>query len=128
MELWNSSNEFMKEFEMQPLLSIDEVTPLTTRIIEVEEHKKIIQVSIQSLTHIGKESLEEHLLRPSRLIIKIQQFVKSTVKELQQEVSAKVCSGELIIERSQSGKLEDIMKDYSLWEEYQNQIQDENIS
>jgi hypothetical protein len=102
MELWNSSNDLMKEFEMQPMLSIDEVTPTTTRIVEVEECKKIIQVSIQILTQIGKESLEEHLLRPSRLIIKIQQFVKITMKELQQEVSAKVCSGELIIERSQS--------------------------
>jgi len=104
----------MKEFEMQLLLSIDEVTPLTTRIIEVEKHKKISQVSIQSLTHIGKESLEEHLFRPSQLIIKIQQFVKSTVTELQQEVSDKVCNGELIIERLQSGKLDDIMKEYSL--------------
>jgi hypothetical protein len=72
--------------------------------------------------------MEEHLLRPSQLIIKIQQFVKSTTKELQQEVSAKVCTRELIIEISQFDKLDDIMKDYSLWEEYQNQMQDDNNS
>jgi hypothetical protein len=66
--------------------------------------------------------LEEHLLRPARLINTIQHFVKDTTKELQQEVSSKVCNGELIIEKLQSGKLEDIMKDYSLWEEYQDQV------
>jgi hypothetical protein len=72
--------------------------------------------------------LEEHLLRPTRLTSKIQLFVKNAAKELHQELSAKVCSGELIVEKLQSGKLEDIMKDYSLWEEYQDQMQGQSSS
>jgi hypothetical protein len=50
MELWYISNNLIKEFEMQPMFSIDELTPATTRTVEVEECKKIIQASIQSLT------------------------------------------------------------------------------
>jgi hypothetical protein len=92
------------------------------KIVEVEKCKEISQVSIQSLNQIEKESLEEHLLRPTQLTSKIQHFVKNTSKELHQEVSTKVCSGELIMEKLQSGNLEDIMKDYSLWEEYQDQM------
>jgi hypothetical protein len=54
--------------------------------------------------------------------------VKCTAQEFQQEVSTKVCDGELVIEKMQSGKLEDIMKDYSLWEEYQDQMQGQSNS
>jgi hypothetical protein len=59
------------------MLPIYEATPATTRIVEVEECKEIIQVSIQSLNQIERESLEEHLLRPTRLTSKIQHFVKT---------------------------------------------------
>jgi len=80
----------------------------------VEECRRASKVSIESLTQVGKESLEEHLLNPLRLVSITQYYVKSTTKELHQEVSAKVCNGELIIEKMQSGQLEDIVKDYSL--------------
>jgi hypothetical protein len=48
--------------------------------------------------------------------------------ELKQEVSTKVCDGELDVEKMQSGKLENIMKDYSLWKEYQDQMQKQKSS
>jgi hypothetical protein len=105
------------------MLPIYKETPATTRIVEVEERKEISQVIIQSLNQVERESLEEHLLRPTRLTSKFQHFVKISAKELHQEVFAKVCSGELIMEKLQSGKIEDIMKYYSLWEEYQDQKQ-----
>jgi hypothetical protein len=38
-----------------------------------------------------------------------------------------VCDGELVIEKMKSRKLEAIMKNYSLWEEYQDQMQGHNI-
>jgi hypothetical protein len=54
--------------------------------------------------------------------------MKSTSKELHNDVSAKVCNGELMIEKMKSSNLEDIMKDYSLWEEYQNQMHEKKNS
>jgi hypothetical protein len=104
----------MEDIRMHPMLSIYEETPTIARIVEVEECKEIIQVSIQILNHIEGESLEEHLLRPTRLTSKIQHFVKNAAKELHQQVAAKVCSGELIVDKLQLGKLEDIIKYYSL--------------
>jgi hypothetical protein len=68
------------------------------------------------------------MLKPVRLINMTQHFVKHTTQELKKEVSTKVCDGELVMEKMQSGKLEDIMKDYSLWEEYQDQMQGQNNS
>jgi hypothetical protein len=93
MELWSISNDLLKECGMQPMLPINEATHATTRIVEVEECKKISQISIQSLTQVGRESLEEHLLKLARLISTIQHFIKDTTKELKQEVSATVCNG-----------------------------------
>ena len=68
--------------------------------------------------------MEEHLLRPTWISNKIQHFVKNVEKELHQEVSTKVCNGELIVEKLQSRKLEDIMKYYYLWKEYEDQMQE----
>jgi hypothetical protein len=36
------------------LSPIDEETPSTTRIVEVEEYKRDINISIENLTHVGK--------------------------------------------------------------------------
>jgi hypothetical protein len=65
----------------------------------VEEHREISRVNIENLTEVNKESLEEHLLKPVRLITMTQNFVKRTTQELKQEVSTKVCDGELDIEK-----------------------------
>jgi hypothetical protein len=47
----------------------------------------------------------------------------NTTQELKQEVSTKVCDGELDIEKMQSEKLKKIMDNYSLWKEYRDQMQ-----
>ena len=64
------------------------------------------------------------MLKPHRLISMTQHFMKHTTQNLKEEVSMKFCDGENI----QSGKLEGIMKDYSLWEEYQDQMQKQKSS
>jgi hypothetical protein len=38
-KLWNSSDGLMEEFRMQLMPPIDEATPATIRIVEVEKHK-----------------------------------------------------------------------------------------
>ena len=92
------------------------------RLAEVEECRVITKVNIENLTQVKKEFLEEHLLKPSKLINTTQHFVKCTTQEFHQEVSTKVCDGELVIEKMKSRKLEAIMKNSSLWEEYQDQM------
>jgi len=77
---------------MYPMLPIYEETSATTRIVEVEEHKEINQVSIKILNQVERKYLEKHLLRPTQFTSKIQHFAKSARKELHQEVSTKVCS------------------------------------
>jgi hypothetical protein len=42
-ELWNLN---MEEFGMQSLSPVDEATPTTTRIVEVEECRRVSKVSI----------------------------------------------------------------------------------
>jgi hypothetical protein len=74
----------MEEIRMQSILPIYEETPTTTRIFGVEEHKEIIQVSIQILNHIERESFGKDLLRPTRLTSKIQHFVKNATNKLHQ--------------------------------------------
>jgi hypothetical protein len=44
----------MEEFRMQSLSPIDEATPATTRIVEVEECRRASKVSIESLTQVRK--------------------------------------------------------------------------
>jgi hypothetical protein len=50
-------------------------------------------------------------------------FIKKTTLELKLEVSTKICDGELDLEKMQLDKLEEIMKDYSLWREYRDQME-----
>jgi len=59
---------------------------------------EINKVNIENLTEVSKESLEEHLLKPLRLITMTQDFVKHITQELKQEISTKVCDEELDIE------------------------------
>jgi hypothetical protein len=95
---------------------------VSTIMVEVEDHKKSIQENIQNLIQFEEKSIEEHLLKPARLTHKIQSFVKATSEQLYQEVSAKVCNGESVLERLQSRKLESILSDHSIWKEYQDQL------
>jgi hypothetical protein len=80
----------------------------------VEKHRETSKVNIELLTKINKDSLEEYLLRPVKLITMAREFIKSTTQELKQEVSTKVCDGELDVEKMQSKKLQKSMDDYSL--------------
>jgi hypothetical protein len=97
---------------------IDEAKPTTIRIIDVEKHKEVSRVNIENLTQVKNESLEEHMLKPTKFISMNQDFVKCTTWELKQEFSIKVCDGELEVEKMQSGKLENNMIYYSIWKEY----------
>jgi len=83
-------------------------------MVEVEDHNKYIQENIQNLSQFEEKSIEEHMLKPAQLIHKIQSFVKTTLEHLSQEVSAKVCNGESVLERLQSKKLESILSDHSI--------------
>ena len=84
---------------MQLMPPIDEETLAKIGITEVEEHKKIRKKNIENLTEINKESVEEHLLKPVRLITMNKNFFKRTSQELKKEVSTKVCDGEMDIEK-----------------------------
>jgi predicted DNA-binding protein YlxM (UPF0122 family) len=94
-------NDLFEEFGMQLMPPIDESTPAKFRIAEVEEHREISKMNIENLIEINKESLEEYMLKLVRLITMTQNFVKRTTQELKQEVSTKVCDGELDIEKMQ---------------------------
>jgi hypothetical protein len=98
-KLWSSLDDLIKEFEMHLMPPINEATPTTVRIVEVEEHMGIIKVNIGNLTQVKKEFLEEHMLKPVMLISMTQHFVKHTAHEFNQEVSTKVCDGELVMEK-----------------------------
>jgi hypothetical protein len=115
-KLWRNANDLVEEAGVQPMQSIDETTSSSTRMVEVEDHKKSIQMNIQNLCQFEEKSIEEHLLKPARLTHKIQSFVKNTTEQLYQEVSTKVCNGELVLERLQSSKLESILRDHSILE------------
>jgi hypothetical protein len=119
-KLWNSSDGPMEEFRMQLMPPIDEATPATIILVEVEKCREDNIVNIENPTQVKKDSLEEHPLKPDTLINMTEDFVQCTTRELKQEVSTKVCNGELDMENMQSGKLESIMKDYSLWKGYQD--------
>jgi 23S rRNA pseudoU1915 N3-methylase RlmH len=69
---------------------IDEATPAKIRMVEVEKHKETTKVNIEQLTEVNKDSLEEYLLKPTKLITMAQDFIKCTTEELNQEVSTKV--------------------------------------
>jgi hypothetical protein len=45
-------------------------------------------------------------------------FIKNTKKELNLEVTTKICEDELDIEKMQLSKLKKIMEDYALWKKY----------
>jgi hypothetical protein len=79
---------------------VDESTPTNIRIAEVEEHREIRKTNVEKLIKIIKASLEEHLLKPIRIITMTQNFVKHTTQELNQEVSTKFYDGELEIEKT----------------------------
>jgi hypothetical protein len=82
--LWNSSDDFFEEIGMQLIPSIDEATLAKVRVTKVEEHKEISRMNIEHLTDLNKESMEEHLLRPIRLITMTRDFIKRTTQELKQ--------------------------------------------
>jgi hypothetical protein len=53
-KLWSSSDDLMEEFEMQLIPPIDEATPATVRLAEVEECRGISKVNIENLTQVKK--------------------------------------------------------------------------
>ena len=117
-QLWKNVNDLIAEVGIQPLQSIDEKNFFSTRVVEVEYLKKTGQTSIQDLMLFDEKSIEEHMLFPTWLTQKIQSFVNATVEWLHQEVAAKLCNRESILERFQSSKLEIIFSDYSTWKEH----------
>jgi hypothetical protein len=127
-QLWKNANDLVAEAGIHPLQSIDETTSVSTRVVEVEYLKKASQTSIQDLMFFDEKSIDEHLLFPTRLTQKIRSFVNAMVERLQQEVAAKVCNGESVLERLQSSKLESIFNDYSTWKEHQDQQQEQTTS
>jgi hypothetical protein len=102
---------------------IDEATPAKIRIDEVEKHRETRKVNIEILTKVNKDSLEEYLLRPVKLITMARDFIKLTTQERKEEVSTKVCYGELYVENMHSEKLQNIMVNYSLYKEYRDRMQ-----
>jgi hypothetical protein len=65
---------------MQLMPPIDEATPAKIRIVEVEEHREISKLNIEHLTEVNKESLEEYLLKPVRLITMTHDFIKHNTR------------------------------------------------
>jgi len=80
-------------------------------------------VTIKQLTEINKDSLEEYLLKYAKLITMAQDFIKCIVQELKQEVFKNVWDGELYVKNMHSKELQNIMDNYSIWNEYQDIIQ-----
>jgi hypothetical protein len=89
----------LKKFGMHLMPPIDEETLAKIGITKVEEHMEIRKKNIENLTEINKESVEENLLKPVRLITMNKNFFKRTSQELKKEVSTKVCDGEMDIEK-----------------------------
>jgi hypothetical protein len=79
-------------------------------------------MNIQNLCQIEGESIEEHMLRPAQLTHKIQSFVKNTTEKLYEKVSNNIFNGESVLERLRSRKIEGILRDHSLWKEYQDHL------
>jgi hypothetical protein len=50
-------------------------------------------------------------------------FIKRVAQELRLEVSTKVCDGELDLEKMQSSRIEEIMKEHALWKQYRDQME-----
>jgi hypothetical protein len=117
-QLWKNANDLVTEAGIQPLQSIDQTTSVSTRAVQVEYLNKASHKSIQDLMLFDEKSIEEHMLFPTWITQKIQSFVNATVEWLHQEVAAKLCNRESILERFQSSKLERIFSDYSTWKEH----------
>jgi hypothetical protein len=75
-QLWNFLDDLFEEFEMQVMPPIDEATPSKVRIDKVEKHMEIRRMNIEHLTELNKEYLEEHLLKPIRIITMTQDVSK----------------------------------------------------
>ena len=49
VKLWKDANDIVEEVGVQPIQSIDETTPVSSIMVEVEDLKKSIQVNIHNL-------------------------------------------------------------------------------
>jgi hypothetical protein len=98
------------------------------RIVEVEEKREIGQVFIDQFTEVSQGILDEYFLNPMKLITMTQDFIKRTTQELILEVSTKIYNGELDLEKMQSSKLEEILKEHALWKEYRDHMEAQRIA
>jgi hypothetical protein len=84
---------------MEIMPNIDDASLRELRIEEVEEKREASQLFIEHLTKVNKEVLNDYLMKPIKLITLAKNFIKKTEKNLNLEVTIKICDGELDLEK-----------------------------
>jgi hypothetical protein len=113
----------LEEFGMEVMLNLDEATPSELRIAEVETKRDSNQQAIDQITEINKEVLNEHLVKPTRLVTMAKDYIRNTEQSIKLEVAAKICDGELDLEKMQLNRLDVILKYYNLWKDYRDNME-----
>ena len=62
-------------------------------------------------------------MNPMKIITLDKSFIKNIEQELKLEVTTKICDGELDLEKMKLIKMEKIMEEYALWNEYKDQME-----
>jgi hypothetical protein len=72
---------------------------------------------------VNKEVLGKNIINPIKLISLAKDFMQQTEQSLKIEVTNPICDSEIDLENMQMGRIDVILKDFKLWKEYRDKMQ-----
>jgi hypothetical protein len=117
-ELWRSSDNLLSWFRMDPLRDLEKVLSTQTMVEDVENKRNLNMKSIEAISEINIEVIEEILIQPIILISLTQDSMRRVEQRLKMEIITPICNSETDLERTWLHQVDNILNDFKTWKAF----------